>query len=159
MIVLHLNTYQSVIFAEISVTKNLMSIYTSGRLKQALVILLVTRKNTTVKATRGKFDKRTHSLSLSHNRLSCRNYWWNHLVSPNTNFLSQKQYAARMIRQSGHSRPRLQAVYARHEKLSIPWLKDIKITHSLCDNSQTFYTDVESITASMSDTSISRHNL
>jgi hypothetical protein len=103
---------------EISTTKNLMSIYTSGRLKQALVILLVTRKNTTVKATRGKFDKRTHSLSLFR-----RNYWWNRLVSPNANFLSQKQYTARMIRQSDHSRSRLQTVYARHEKLSIPWLK------------------------------------
>ena len=44
---------------------------------------------------------------------------------PNANSLSQKQHAVRIIRQSSRKRPRFQTVYARHEKLSIPWLEDI----------------------------------
>ena len=139
MIVLHLNIYQSVIFTEIST-----SIYTSGRLKQALAILLIIRKDTAAKATRSKFDKRAHRLSLWHYRLSCR------IISSfaNANFLSQKQHAVRMIRESSRKRPRFQTIYARHEKLSIPWLEAIYINHPSCDDSQAFYIDVDSITAS-----------
>ena len=64
MVVLHLNIYQSVIFEEISATKNPMSIYTSGRLNQVLAILLIIRKDTAAKTIRSKFDKRMHRLSL-----------------------------------------------------------------------------------------------